>query len=261
MPRLPTSTPHSDRLTHWKLEPSGASWLLRFRCPPEVAEHVFGALPTAEPLPNRGTDPRWPYRLRLDAAPPAGLEDFLRLLGEVLVVPVGHQGLAGVVALDQHLLPDGSARTERAEQLHLVKHGGDRAVVDRAGQDLVAALAEVVIRHEWYARATRVLPVPGHDPGRPAASVLLGLALAQDLGLPLTPVTGPARRPAKLMTPRERVDLLSAFRVDEDLGGRTVLVVDDVYQSGYTMAGVANAARRAGAAAVLGLTAVWRTRR
>ncbi|QFZ17476.1 phosphoribosyltransferase [Saccharothrix syringae] len=258
---MPASTSPHPNLADWKLEPSGSSWLLRFRCPPEVADHVFGALPDAEPLRNRGTDPRWPYRLRLDSAPPADLADFLALLGEVLVVPVNHEALDAVLALDHRMQLDGSARTDRAEQLHLVKHGGVPAEVDRAGQELVAALAEAVIRHEWYVRATRVLPVPGHEPPRPAASVLLGLALAQDLGLGLTPVTGPARKPARLMTARERVDLLSAFRVDEDLTGRTVLVVDDAYQSGYTMAGVANAARRAGATTVLGLTAVWHTRR
>ncbi|GAA1300666.1 phosphoribosyltransferase [Saccharothrix xinjiangensis] len=262
---MPTSTsPRPDRSVAWELEPSGSSWLLRFRGPPEVAAHVLGALPGGEPVRNLGNDRRWPYRVRLGAPPPADLADFFRLLGEVLVVPVEHESVDCLVALDHHLEPDGTARTAVAERLHLVKHRtGTPAEVDRAGQALCAALAEVVIRHEWFARATRVLPVPGHDPDRPAVSALLGLALAHDLGLGLTPVTSPGRvrKPARLLTPRERVDLLGAFRVDEDLAGQTVLVVDDTHQSGYTMAGVANAARRAGAVEVLGLTVTRNPRR
>lgn len=44
-----------------------------------------------------------------------------------------------------------------------------------------------------------------------------------------------------------------AYVVTENLHGRTVLILDDLYESGATMAGVANAARRAGASTVLGL--------
>ncbi|MFT7837254.1 phosphoribosyltransferase [Saccharothrix sp. BKS2] len=269
---MPAPTPHRrfDRLEEWKLEPSGSSWFLRFRGARGIADHVVGALPRARALADATADHRWPHRVRMDFAPPDGLEDFLRLLGEVVVIPVGSPGgVDGAVALDDHARPvrEGSselARTEHGGLLHLVKHGvGTRAEIDRAGRRLCAELAEVVLRHEWFVRSTRLLPVPGHDPGRPATSVLLGLALGQELGLEVTPVADDrrVRKPARQMTPREREDLLTAFRVDEDLSGRTVLVVDDTHRTGYTLAGVANAARRAGADTVLGLTVTRNSRR
>jgi phosphoribosylpyrophosphate synthetase len=261
---LPTPHRRTDRLEEWKLEPSGSSWFLRYRGSPGVTDHVLGALPRAKALADSRTDARLPHRVRMDFAPPDGLEDFLRLLGEVVLIPPGPPGGPdGAVALDRYARPvrEGSSETARTEHgglLHLVRHGGPRAEVDRAGRRLCAELAEVVLRHEWFVRATRLLPVPGHDPDRPAASALLGIGLAQELGLDLTPVATRARprKPARQLTPRERGDLLNAFRVDEDLGGRTVLVVDDSHRTGHTMAGVANAARRAGAAAVLGLVVV-----
>ncbi|WP_414937322.1 hypothetical protein [Amycolatopsis sp. cmx-11-51] len=43
--------------------------------------------------------------------------------------------------------------------------------------------------------------------------------------------------------------------VDEDLEGRTVLVLDEVHHTGWTMADVTHAAEQAGAATVLGLAA------
>ncbi|MCP2256793.1 Phosphoribosyl transferase domain-containing protein [Streptoalloteichus tenebrarius] len=57
------------------------------------------------------------------------------------------------------------------------------------------------------------------------------------------------------MTRKERSTLLDEFRVDERLDNQTVLVVDDIYHTGFTMAGVAKAARTAGAKTVLGLVA------
>jgi predicted amidophosphoribosyltransferase len=118
-------------------------------------------------------------------------------------------------------------------------------------------LSDAIVRHEWFNEATRILAVPGHAQDKPSVSVMVGTLLAHELGIDLTTVTGrrPYRKPAKLMSPRERVALLNEFRVNENLQGRTVLVLDDVYHTGYTMAGVANAARQAGAATVLGLAA------
>ena len=43
------------------------------------------------------------------------------------------------------------------------------------------------------------------------------------------------------------------FRFGAEVVGRVLLVVDDVYRSGDTMAAIASAAKTAGAAAVFGL--------
>ncbi|MFF0146275.1 phosphoribosyltransferase [Amycolatopsis sulphurea] len=58
-----------------------------------------------------------------------------------------------------------------------------------------------------------------------------------------------------MMTTAERSALPQGYRVRQDLGGQTVLIVDDIYQTGYTMAGVAHVARQAGASTVLGIAA------
>ncbi|GHF05982.1 hypothetical protein GCM10017786_44420 [Amycolatopsis deserti] len=60
---------------------------------------------------------------------------------------------------------------------------------------------------------------------------------------------------AKKMPRTERSVLRWGSRINEDLQGETVLVVDDVYHTGETMAGVAAAAKNRGAKTVLGLAA------
>jgi predicted amidophosphoribosyltransferase len=109
----------------------------------------------------------------------------------------------------------------------------------------------------WFNEATRILPVPGHTRDKPSVSVMIGALLSRELGIPLTDIEAKSayRKPAKDMKLHERRALLHEFRIDEDLEGRTVLVLDDVYHTGWTMAGVAHAAEQAGATTVLGLAA------
>jgi predicted amidophosphoribosyltransferase len=88
--------------------------------------------------------------------------------------------------------------------------------------------------------------------------VRIGETLNRLLGLSIVTVDSRTefRRSAKNMTSAERAALLDEFIVVDDLRGCTVLVVDDVYHTGYTMAGVAKAARAAGAVTVLGIVPV-----
>ncbi|HEV8557909.1 MAG TPA: phosphoribosyltransferase [Actinophytocola sp.] len=118
----------------------------------------------------------------------------------------------------------------------------------------------MVTAHPWLRSAVGVLPVPGHDPkfAPPSAGVRIGETLNRLLGLSLVTVDSRTefRRSAKNMTSAERAALLDEFIVVDDLRGCTVLVVDDAYHTGYTMAGVVKAARAAGAVTVLGIVPV-----
>ena len=55
------------------------------------------------------------------------------------------------------------------------------------------------------------------------------------------------------MSRSDRAALVDEYSIDQNLTGRAVLLVDDVYDTGSTMRGVARAARHAGASTVLGL--------
>jgi adenine/guanine phosphoribosyltransferase-like PRPP-binding protein len=85
--------------------------------------------------------------------------------------------------------------------------------------------------------------------------VRIGHTLSQKLGLDLITVgtRNEFRQSAKSMTSEQRTALIDEFFIQDDLTGETVLIVDDVYHTGSTMAGVAKAARQAGAVSVLGI--------
>lgn len=251
---------------------SGSHWFVEYRGVQETVDHVVGVLPRAERVGTLGPDTEWPYRIRLDFEPDKSLDDFLDFLQEVLVIRVEQEDfLNAAIALDFYKQPVTSKsgevleHTETANLVRAIK--GDRPAtkdeVNRAGQALCESLSNAVLRHEWFNEATRILPVPGHHRDKPSVGVMLGVLLAQEIGVPWTAVqcANAYRKPAKKMSDRERAALLHEFRVDDDLTGQTVLIVDDVYATGSTMAGVANAARQAGAATVLGLAVARNVRR
>lgn len=254
--------PRANRLQEWDLERKGPSWFLKYRSSPDTSRHIVGALPRAKSVPTLKYDAQWPYRIRFDFAPPGNLEDFLRLLEKAMVIARLPAVVDAAIALDLYQDFDTSGKRYYTSTGVLVRRvkGYERvgpADVDLAGQLLCDRLSEVVVEHLWLINATRILAVPGHDPDEVAASQRIGARLARELGIPLAGVTlrdGP-RKPAKNMTPFERKALLNGFTVNENLDGETVLIVDDFYQTGNTLAGVSNAAKRAGAKTTLGLVA------
>lgn len=251
---------------------SGAHWFIEYRGVEETADHIIGVLPRATRVGTLGNDSEWPYRVRMDFEPDKSLDDFLDFLQEVLVIRIEQEDfLNAAIALDLYKEPVTSKSgevleyTETAKLIRLLKGSppATRDEVNRAGQALCESLSSAVLRHEWFNEATRILPVPSHDRDKPSIPVMLGALLAQEVGIPWTAVqsTTKYRKLVKKMSDRERAALLHEFRIDEDLTGQTVLVVDDIYHTGSTMAGVANAARQAGATTVLGLAMARDTRR
>jgi pyrimidine operon attenuation protein/uracil phosphoribosyltransferase len=254
--------PRANRLEDWDLERQGSSWFLKYRSSLDTSRHIVGALPRAKLVPVLERTERWPYRIRFDFAPPENLEDFLRLLKKAMVIARLPRAVDAAIALDLYQDFDNAGKKYYTSTGVLVRRvkGYERvgaADVEVAERMLCDRLSEVVIEHLWMVNATRILPVPGHDPGKVSASQRIGTRLARELSIPVAEVTlrNGRRKPAKNMTPVEREALLNGFEVHEDLDGEIVLIVDDFYQSGRTLAGVANAARRVGAKTALGLVA------
>ncbi|OLR94438.1 phosphoribosyltransferase [Actinokineospora bangkokensis] len=238
--------------------------MLRFRSSPEAAEHIVGALPRAAAIRPNHDEPEWPQRIRMDFTPPDELFDFLALLEhKVLLIKVHRKSiLAGAVALDWYQRPDATGKlgfSSTATRVRLLKGYTPSTPTQReaARRELCEHMSEVVTKHLWLATATRILPTPGHSATTPSSGARLGRDLATALKIPITEVSARSaeRKQAKNMHPWERTSLIREFDVAEDLTGQTVLVVDDIYHSGATMAGVAFAAQRAGAENVLGLVA------
>ncbi|HEY2062845.1 phosphoribosyltransferase [Amycolatopsis sp. NBC_01480] len=255
----------ANRLHAYELEQSSTAWFLNLRGSEETTRHIVGALPRARAVRPAAGDRQWPQRVRLDFEPPSNLAELLDLLTDVYVIEIQHRAsLDAALALDfyrESADGTGSQLTETGEWVRRVKRYDEhrdlpQQEVDEAGQKLCTALVDAILQHEWFLSAGKVLLVPGHEPG-PSASVLLGAGVAEQLGRPRVGVEPVAakRKPAKQMTTAERAGLLGGYRVKEDLAGETVLIVDDLYQTGSTMAGVARAARAAGATTVLGIAA------
>lgn len=256
-----------NRLDAWEFERVGHEWFVLLRGSQEIAMHVVAGCQGAQLVERRRHhSPYWSHRVHLPGPPDAGLRDFLDLLRRLLVLCV-RDGIDGAVALDFYSRPGKADQrqleyTESGTLIRTIKSyaSSSPAQIRAAGRELCQMLADVVTTHPWLRSAVAILPVPGHDPrvASPSAGVRIGHTLRRMLDLRLTTVDTRTefRLSAKNMTSAERAALLDEFVVVDDLSGCTVLVVDDVYHTGHTMAGVARAARTAGAVTVLGIVPV-----
>ncbi|WP_410619356.1 ComF family protein [Amycolatopsis sp. cmx-8-4] len=248
-----------DRLEDWNWEHVGQERLLLLRGSDETAHHVCNGFPGAvrvDLYPKHR--PRWTHRLRLQAGDDA--TELLSLLQRVMVLRVPAE-LDAVIALDLYSRPcargtNGLAHTSVGELIHTIKYENrSSAKVRTAGRTLSSSLTEVVLAHPWFQTCDLILPVPGHDQTRLAASDRIGATIAKSTEIDQGSVATRRefRRSVKNMSRSERALLMDEYSIDQDLTGHKVVVVDDVYQTGSTMRGVARAARRAGASTVLGL--------
>jgi predicted amidophosphoribosyltransferase len=127
---------------------------------------------------------------------------------------------------------------------------------------LAAHLAEFVREHPTYQRANLMLAVP---PSNPNKAFDLPTLLAEEIaratgqsvataGLRKTRDTRPMKA---CRTIKEKIDNLSgAFVADPSVfRGQSVVIVDDVYETGFSLNEVGRTVRQAGAALVLGLAA------
>ncbi|MBV9163282.1 MAG: hypothetical protein JO309_12375 [Pseudonocardiales bacterium] len=266
------SDSRANRLESWTtMNDSSAGHFLLLRTADAVVVQLLKLAPDYAPRqlpPNprmTWTHVFWsPGALRPDVA------ELLAVLGTTLTL-FCPATLDFVLALDWYKQPvDGIAstswpNTETGELVHLGKHrykiDGDRQT--RVGRLLMQKVAAVIQAHPLLRKADVVLDVPGHDTERVSFGSRMAATVARDFEVTRIRVKARDRfRPeAKSLDPSQRAEVLAGqFSIADDLQSQTVLIVDDVFHSGYSMGEAARAAREAGANQVFGICAV-RTRR
>jgi hypothetical protein len=202
-----------------------------------------------------------------DLADRAALENFQHLLTQHLCV---FDDCDECFVLGRHGEWDPAAQdyvhTELGGLLRRAKPYGPGDGDTRAADELVARLAAFIAAHPTYLRADSIVPVP---PSNPAKRYDLPRYLAQALCERLGKVDGSGwakktratRQQKDVHTFQEKVENVDgAFEVSRDVDGRTVIVLDDLYQSGATINEVGRMVRAQGARLVLGL-AVTKTQK
>lgn len=129
---------------------------------------------------------------------------------------------------------------------------------------LVSALTPFLVREFWAIAddVDMIVPVPMHKvrqwKRQYNQSVLLGDDLSKSVDTPCEKrllLRSRATRPQRGLTAKVRaVNLKHAFHVQGDVSGKTIVLVDDVWTTGSTMAECAKVLKKAGAKRVIALT-------
>jgi hypoxanthine-guanine phosphoribosyltransferase len=194
------------------------------------------------------------------------IENLLDLLTRAVTLPTP-RGMDTVLALDWYKVaedgvdPRSWSNTAAGEWVSQGKYWyrSGPLLQEEAGRQAARALAEAVRTHPTFTAATAVADVPGHDVMQVSFGSRLAATVAQQTDRPFVRVscTVPFRPEAKNVTDGQHTAVLhGSFLVSEPLRGSRVLVVDDVFRSGRSMAEVARACRAAGATSVSGLCVV-----
>ncbi len=193
-------------------------------------------------------------RVLVEAALEAALENW-RLCVEI------KDSLDESIALDFHTLPIESGeetsfpRTEIGQLLYEAKYSGSTSSLQKLG-DLVLATFEVHPRLASIARVAFPPPTDGRNKIHVAQSI--ATRVAETIGKALVMVERIRAVQAQKAMPNDlrqrRANVLGSLRVTEDLTFEDVVVFDDVYMSGETLAELGRACSAAGAFEVLGFS-------
>jgi predicted amidophosphoribosyltransferase len=146
--------------------------------------------------------------------------------------------------------------TDVGTLLNRAKYHAGTYSADEALAELSRRMIAIAESHPACRGASAVVAAPGSDPSDRSFSEQLAQDIAIGLGLPLVMVRS---RLGRRRAAKERpVNRAGDYVIDQDLLGRRVLVVDDVFSTGTTLAAVAQAALAAGAEQCVGLVAAQR---
>jgi hypothetical protein len=192
------------------------------------------------------------------------LTDFCELLRECWLL---EDDLTEMMALSLHTETSAMEGFQRTSIGQLVfdakaydrwRHPGNPAKAD----ELAELMARVVQRHPAYRRSELIVPVLGSNSDKPFdLPQAVCRSLSRRLNIPMAiDVLSKVRdtKPMKdVRTIPEKVNNVEGvFRADEQLvNGKRVLLVDDIYQTGFSINEVGRALRVAGALSVVGLVA------
>lgn len=162
-----------------------------------------------------------------------------------------------LVLEDYSVVDDAEGRRPRSRQTKTGARTSQAKYHSRSPRSRTAArdqlccdLCEAAAESEVCAAADVVIGVPGHAGSPDAFSLQLGRDVAVTLRLPI--VIARARAPQEPVKARH-ANLNGFYTIDEDLDDQAVLIVDDVYGTGGTIASVATASIAAGATFGIGL--------
>jgi predicted amidophosphoribosyltransferase len=146
-------------------------------------------------------------------------------------------------------------RSEVGELVYLYKYRGERHLA----RELAARWAELLAAHPELPKPDVVIPIPPSTARDFDPVTLLTQALAAQLAIPaLTDALFKTRatRPQKEMTAlaQKQANVAGAFALKGDVRGKRLILVDDLYDSGTTLAEAARVLARGGAASIIVLT-------
>jgi predicted amidophosphoribosyltransferase len=146
-------------------------------------------------------------------------------------------------------------RSAIGEMVYLYKYRGER----RLARDLAARWIDLIALHPEWPRADAIVPVPPSLQREFDPVTLLAQSLAEQLKVPALVaalVKTRTTRPQKDMTAlaQKQANVAGAFALKTDVRGKRLILVDDLFDSGATLAEAARVLARGGAASVIVLT-------
>ena len=193
------------------------------------------------------------------------LESFLRILQWTVTIS-DHADESHALYL--HTIPHPAVdpyeaefrRTKMGELVNRAKSYSPYTGSKPAASNLFDYVQYWIVRHPRYKAADVIIPAP---PGNPSKAFDLPLfiaeRLAEHLGIPIYSCqkTGNMQQQKQVVQdlPTLQANVSGKVRVNQNLNGKTVLVLDDLYQSGATIDEVVRACRASGAHTVLSLVA------
>lgn len=257
----------ANRLENWTTTPYQGGHILWLRGPEGVSSQIRKIAPHYQDLSGIAADSPWTHALfSTEPHPSAGVRDALEVLPEILTLQRCSKLDFGL-ALDWYKIPDNTVDSYswlNTPNGRLVNRGkywykNNREEQSKVGLQLAQNMSGVFPRHSALDRATVVLDVPGHDSERLSFGSRLAATVANATGKTMVKVRSKSKfRPeAKNLIAPERAEIFrDEFFITDDIRGRRIVIIDDVYKSGTSMGAVADAARDAGALTVVGFAAV-----